>query len=144
MKVGGGERGEKKKRRNEEIEATSRNEEKEAAATAVVERASRVFPEINQTAFKTEAEREEGRWGKKGGRRVGRTKGKREERLQPDFQPAGPCDIKYFRRPLSLLSPPLLPISRAPVFPSHGARASAQNPPRALKGNFTTQTFRSG
>lgn len=46
----------------------------------------------------------------------------------------GPCDIKYFRRPLSLRS-----------FSSSIPRTwrLRTQPPKALKGNFTTQTFRS-
>lgn len=133
MKVEGG--GGEKKKRNEEIEATSRNEEKEeaAAAAAMVERAS-VFSEINQTAFKTEAERGEGRWGREERRTQGGENKRKEggERLQPDFQPAGPCDIKYFRRPLSLLSPTHPPptLSRELPFSRPTALAPPHKTPR--------------
>lgn len=111
-----------------------------------------VFPEINQTTFKTTVWRKgrgEGGRGKGGRRAVGENKRKEEgeERLQPDFQPAGPCDIKYFRRPLSLLSllssSLILLLSRALPFPRPTALAPPhKTPPKALKGNFTTQTFR--
>lgn len=105
-----------------------------------------VFPEINQTTFKTTVWREgrgEGGRGKGGRRAVGENKRKEEgeERLQPDFQPAGPCDIKYFRRPLSLLSllssSLILLLSRALPFPRPTALAPPhKTPPQGTKREF--------
>lgn len=104
------------------FEATSRNEE---AASA--------FPEINHRAFKTWPGQK-----KRSEHGVGRTKGEvRERNGESDFQPDHAIlNISDVRCPIAL------PLCSRFTFHVSWRSRLLHKAPKALKGNFTIQTFR--
>lgn len=112
--------------------------------------AASAFPEINHTAFKTTVARRKrkgGHW--VAGRGEQRERG-RDRYGKPDFQPdPAILNISDVRCPWSPLSSRLFlslsfPPSMIPFFCFVPCRSRLRTkPPKALKGNFTTQTFRS-